>query len=96
MESTRLGHRDTMQIIQSILECVLKARPDTALKSHIIQYCNLKSSMADIYLTKLVDAEYLALKQSKWGERTIYEYEITDKGLERYKWFLKLNSEINL
>ncbi len=96
MEPTRLGHRDTMQIIQSILECVLKARPDRALKSHIIQYCNLKSSMADGYLTKLVDAEYLAMTQSKWGERTIYEYAITDKGLERYKWFLKLNSEINL
>ncbi len=96
METPHLGHRDTMQIIQSILECVLKARPERALKSHIIQYGNLKSSMADVYLKKLVDAGYLGVKESKWGERTIYEYEITDKGLERYKWFLKLNSEINL
>ncbi len=96
MEPPRLGHRDTMQIIQSILECVLKARPEKALKSHIIQYGNLKSSMAEIYLKKLVDAGYLTATESKWGERTIYEYAITDKGLERYKWFLKLNSEINL
>ncbi|HMF34173.1 MAG TPA: winged helix-turn-helix domain-containing protein [Candidatus Lokiarchaeia archaeon] len=96
MAGTTAGHRGTMEIVQSILECVLRARPDPALKSHIIQYANLKSSMADKYLTSLEAAGYIIKNEAQWGERTIYQYEITEKGIERYKLFLEINAEINL
>jgi predicted transcriptional regulator len=96
MAGKTAGHRGTIEIVQSILECVLRAKPHPALKSHIIQYANLKSSMADKYLTSLENAGYLSKIENQWGERTIYQYEITDKGLERYKLFLEINAEINL
>ena len=96
MPSNRLGYRDAVQIIQSILECVLKARPESALKTHILQYANLKSSMAEKYLAKMVDAGYLTATQVNWGDRVVFQYEVTEKGVERYKWFLQINSEMNL
>lgn len=93
-------YRSTNMIIQKILEGILRADIDHILlkkgiiKSHLIKYCSLKASTAEKYLTKMEKACYIISHEEPWGERKITIIQITDKGKERYKWFVMLNMEL--
>ncbi len=39
-------------------------------------------------------AGYIISHEESWGERKINIYEITQKGRERYEWFVKINTEL--
>ena len=64
------------------------------LKTHIIQYANLKTPMAERYLQMLTQAGYITEKEGTWGERKVIYYELTDLGRKRYTWFQKINAEL--
>ena len=92
-------YRSANLIIQTILEGILRAERKNSLikgiiKSHLINYCGLKSTTADKYLMKLENAGYIESQEEPWGDRTIIIYKITSLGKERYQWFVKINSEI--
>ena len=94
-------YRSNNIIIQTILEGILRAEKKSPferkgiVKSHLIKYCSLKSSTAEKYLTKMENAGYIESHEEPWGERTITIFEITDKGRERYVWFVKINTELD-
>jgi predicted transcriptional regulator len=67
---------------------------DRVLKTHIIQYANLKTPMAERYLTMLKQAGYITEEEGEWGERKVIYYELTDLGRKRYSWFQKINAEL--
>lgn len=67
---------------------------DGILKSHLITQCKLKSSTAEKYLIKLENAGYIYSNERSWGERDTIVFKITDMGIERYKWFLKISTEL--
>ncbi len=93
-------YRSTNIIIQTILERILrtdKNKPHErkgVIKSHLIKYCALKTSTAEKYLIKMEKAGYIISHEESWGERKINIYEITQKGRERYEWFVKINTEL--
>ncbi|QEE17953.1 hypothetical protein DSAG12_03791 [Promethearchaeum syntrophicum] len=93
-------YRSTNMIIQKILEGILRADINHTLikkgiiKSHLIKYCALKASTAEKYLLKMINAGYIISHDESWGERKISIVEITNKGKERYKWFVMLNLEL--
>ncbi|KYC52980.1 MAG: hypothetical protein AMQ74_00552 [Candidatus Methanofastidiosum methylothiophilum] len=89
-------YRTSNVIILNILECVLKKSSCTndVLKSHILQYANMKTTMAEKYLKILEDAGYLTKEEKDWGKRKVICYRATEKGIERYKWFCKINEEL--
>jgi predicted transcriptional regulator len=64
------------------------------IKSHIIKLCGLKVATAEKYLEKMEKAGYIISHTQPWGERTINIVEITQKGKERYEWFVKINAEL--
>ena len=98
MSSTR--YRSANIIILSILEVIIRTEPlersnqEGILKSHLIKHCNLKSKTADKYLDKMEKAGYVLQIVQNWGKREIIVYQITEIGLERYEWFLKINTEL--
>ena len=98
MEKT--NYRSTNLIIQTILEGIIKAEKDKfnpkkgIVKSHLIKFCGLKQVTAEKYLSKLENAEYISSHTEKWGDREINMYEITQKGRERYNWFVMINTEM--
>lgn len=93
-------YRSANLIIQTILEGILRAERENSVikqgivKSHLINYCGLKSTTAEKYLTKLEEAGYIESHEESWGDRSIIIYTITPLGKERYEWFVKINSEI--
>ena len=93
-------YRTTNLIIQSILEGILSVERKKTyqrkgiIKSHLIEYCGLKATTAEKYLSKLENAEYIDSHIESWGERTIKVYQITPKGRERHKWFVEINTEM--
>jgi predicted transcriptional regulator len=89
-------YRSTNKIIQKILECITKKSmsQDRVLKTHIIQYANLKTPMAERYLNMLKQAGYITEEEGEWGERKVIYYELTDLGRKRYSWFQKINAEL--
>jgi len=50
--------------------------------------------MAERYLTVLEEAGYLTKEEKDWGKRKVICYKATEKGIERYKWFCKINEEL--
>lgn len=64
------------------------------MKSNLVRDCNLKASTAERYLTKLVEASYIEAYEEEWGERSRTRYRILPLGVERYSWFLRINSEL--
>ncbi len=94
------SYRSTNIIIQTILECILRAERNRSnpregiIKSHLINYCSLKSTTADKYFLKLEKAGYISSYQEPWGQRTRIIYKTTEKGRERYQWFVQINIEI--
>jgi predicted transcriptional regulator len=90
-------YRPAIKIILKILECISKTQPkERALKTHIIQYANLKSASADKYIKMLERAGYIEEKKLEWGKREIISYELTALGKARYDWFRTINKEISL
>lgn len=77
----------------TMLEMILREE-DGILKSHLIKKCGLKSKTADKYLDKMLHAEYIIYKLREWGDRQTIWYLITNKGFERYEWFVKINAEL--
>lgn len=50
--------------------------------------------MAEKYLNSLENANYIQRKEDTWGKRTVIYYDITEKGIERYKWFSEIDVEL--
>ncbi len=90
------NYRNSNSIILKILECILKKKSSQSrvLKTHIMQYANLKTTMAEKYLGLLENAEYIKRVEDTWGKRTVIYYDITEKGIERYRWFSKIDKEL--
>ncbi len=89
-------YRSANKIIQRILECIFKKNltQSKVLKTHIIQYANLKTPMAERYLNMLKKAGYITEEEGQWGERKVIYYQLTDLGRERHTWFQKINAEL--
>ena len=89
-------YRSANKIIQKILECIFKKSmtQSRVLKTHIIQYANLKTPMAERYLKMLERAEYITEEEGTWGDRKVIYYTLTDLGRKRYTWFQKINTEL--
>ena len=93
-------YRTANIIIQTILEGIIQAEKNKEnekkgiVKSHHISWSNLKTSTAEKYLSKLENAGYIDSYEEPWGERTINIYKTTQKGRERYEWFVKINIEM--
>lgn len=94
------SYRSSNIIIQNILEGILRKNKTNPYekkgikKSHLIQYCNLKTATAQKYLSKMENAKYIESSEESWGERSITIYDITNTGKERYEWFVKINTEL--
>lgn len=39
-------------------------------------------------------AGYIISSKEPWGEREIIIYNLTEKGKERYRWFMQINAEL--
>ena len=97
-------YRSANMIIQTILEGILRTMKKNAentsflrkgiVKSQLIKYSNLKTTIAEKYLLKMEKAGYITSHEDYWGERKITIYQITPKGEERYQWFVKINTEL--
>lgn len=88
-------YRPTVKIILRILECIARAQAKKwALKTHIIQCANLKTTSAEKYLKLMKDGGYILEKHEKWGSRPIIVYELTPLGKERFRWFKMINREL--
>lgn len=93
-------YRTSNLIIQDILDAILQVEnrhlyvKKGILKSHLIKITGLKTATAEKYLQKLENAGYIESHEENWGERKIIVYQTTPKGRERYKWFVKINTEI--
>ena len=93
-------YRSTNLIIQTILEGIIRADKNHTLikegivKSHLIQYCGLKSVTAEKYFNKMIKAEYIEMIKEPWGDREVTKVFITPKGEQRYKWFVQINAEL--
>ncbi|MFW9997464.1 MAG: transcriptional regulator [Candidatus Odinarchaeota archaeon] len=93
-------YRSANIIIQTILEGILRVSykkdyfHQGIVKSHLVQYCGLKTETAEKYLSKMEKAGYIESQIDHWGEKEIIIYNITSKGKERYEWFVKINAEL--
>jgi len=65
-------YRPAIKILLRILECISRGQAKgRALKTHVIQCANLKTTSADKYIEMLVNSGYVTEKKESWGERTI-------------------------
>jgi predicted transcriptional regulator len=88
-------YRPAIKIILKILECISKSQSKgRALKTHIIQCANLKTTSAEKYFIMLKEAGYIEEKRLDWGEREVIAYELTPLGKSRYDWFITINDEL--
>ncbi len=88
-------YRPAIKIVLRILECIAARRSNgRALKTHIIQCANLKTTSAEKYLEMLREAGYITENRENWGERIVIVYELTPLGKERYNWFNRINTEL--
>jgi predicted transcriptional regulator len=88
-------YRPAIKIVLKILECITRNQAKgRALKTHVIQCANLKTTTAERYIEMLKEAGYISEKKDMWGERSVIIYEMTPLGKERYEWFMKINSEL--
>ena len=92
----RTEYRSSNIIIQNILERAIREPPENGgvVKSHLIRDCGLKPTTAEKYLVKMVEAGYLEEREESWGERTRTRYLPLPLGIERYGWFVRINSEL--
>ncbi len=88
-------YRPATKIVLKLLECISKNQSKgRALKTHVIQCANLKTTSAERYLQMLKDAGYVEEKREEWGAREVIVYELTALGRERYDWFKRINDEL--
>jgi predicted transcriptional regulator len=88
-------YRPAIKIVLRILECISRNQSKgRALKTHVIQCANLKTTSAEKYIDMLKEAGYILEKREGWGERTVIVYELTDLGKERFDWFRTINIEL--
>jgi len=88
-------YRPAVKIILRVLECIaIHQAKGGALKTHVVQCANLKTTSGEKYLSMLREAGYISEKNEKWGARDIIVYELTPLGQERHNWFKKLNDEL--
>jgi predicted transcriptional regulator len=88
-------YRPAIKIVLKLLECISKSQSKgRALKTHIIQCANLKTTSAEKYIQMLKDAGYVEEKRVAWGAREVIEYELTPLGKARYEWFKTINDEL--
>lgn len=88
-------YRPAIKIVLKILECISKNQAKgRALKTHVIQCANLKTTSAEKYIKMLKDAGYIEEKRENWGEREVIVYEMTSLGKERFNWFRRINDEL--
>ena len=88
-------YRPAIKILLRILECISRDQAKgRALKTHVIQCANLKTTSADKYIELLVNSGYISENKESWGQRTIIVYEMTSLGRERYEWFKRINDEL--
>jgi predicted transcriptional regulator len=88
-------YRPAIKIVLKILECISKSQlKGRALKTHIIQCANLKTTSAEKYIQMLKEAGYIEEKRLDWGERVVIAYELTPLGRARYDWFRTINDEL--
>ncbi|MFX1273741.1 MAG: hypothetical protein ACFFBP_14305 [Promethearchaeota archaeon] len=99
-EAPKTNYRTMNIIIQRILENILRAERNKAnprkgiIKSHLIDYCSLKSTTAEKYFNKLENAGYITSNEESWGQRMRIIYNTTEKGRERYQWFVQINTDM--
>jgi len=88
-------YRPAVKIILRLLECISRSQSKgRALKTHIIQCANLKTTSAEKYIKMLKDAGYIDEKRVAWGAREVIVYELTALGKSRYEWFKTINEEL--
>jgi predicted transcriptional regulator len=88
-------YRPAIKIVLKLLECISKSQSKgRALKTHVLQCANLKTTSAEKYLEMMKVAGYIEEKRSEWGARVIIIYELTSLGRERFEWFRKINEEL--
>ncbi len=88
-------YRPAIKIVLKVLECIASSQPGgRALKTHIIQCANLKTTSAERYLEMLKEAGYILENRESWGERVVIVYELTPLGKNRYNWFKEINVEL--
>jgi predicted transcriptional regulator len=88
-------YRPAIKIVLKILECISKNQlKGRALKTHIIQCANLKTTSAEKYINMLKEAGYVEEKRLDWGAREVIIYELTPLGRSRYDWFRTINDEL--
>ncbi len=98
MPSSTKKYRSALIIIQSILEQLIKAEnEDGIVKSKIYKNLGLKTIIGEKYLEQLISARYITLNEEKWGkERIRQKVYITNRGLRRFQWFMKLSTELEM
>jgi predicted transcriptional regulator len=64
-------YRPAIKIVLKILECIARNQDGRALKTHLIQCANLKTTTAEKYLDMLKEAGYITEERDAWGERTV-------------------------
>ena len=95
-------YRTSNLIIQDILDVIIQMENKNThikkgiIKSHLIKYTALKTATAEKYLQKMEKAGYIISQEDAWGERKMIVYYTTPIGRERYKWFVKINTEMEL
>ena len=96
MPSSTKKYRSALIIIHSILEQLIKAEnEDGIVKSKIYKNLGLKTIIGEKYLEQLISARYITLNEEKWGkERIRQKVYITNRGLRRFQWFMKLKEKI--
>ncbi len=88
-------YRPAIKIVLKLLECISKGQSKgRALKTHIIQCANLKTTSAEKYIKMLKEAGYIEEKRVAWGAREVIVYELTPLGKARYDWFRTINDEL--
>jgi predicted transcriptional regulator len=88
-------YRPAIKIVLKLLECISKGQlKERALKTHIIQCANLKTTSAEKYIKMLKDAGYVNEMRAAWGAREVIVYELTPLGSSRYEWFKTINDEL--
>jgi len=91
-------YRSALIIIQGILEeCMKGENKDGIVKSSIYKNLNLKTAVGEKYLEQLIKAQYITMTEEIWGrERTRHRVQITQRGIQRFEWFVKLSSELTI
>ena len=98
MPESRRRYRSALEIIQNILEQLVKdGARNGMVKSHIYKEVGLKTSVGEKYLEELAKAEYIRIFEEPWGEQRVrHIVKITSRGMQRFEWFLQLSQELEL